>query len=109
MSPQRDVVLVRAVAAAPARVEADRLLGNVAQPVVQRLDAQLRVLAIVVDAHLRVHLPAVGQVRVVDLQHEAGVGDELVLLVHDVGDGEQELLVGRVVLVPQPVLDRARA
>ena len=65
------------------------------------------VLAIVVDAHVGEHLPAVGQVRIVDLEVQAGVGDGLVLLVHGVGDGEQELLVGRVVLVAQPVLDGA--
>ena len=51
------------------------------------------VLAVVGDAHVGEHLPAVRQVRVVDLQDEAGVGDRLVLLVHRVGDGEEELLV----------------
>ena len=66
------------------------------------------VLAIVVDAHLGEHLPAVRQVRIVDLQVQAGVGDGLVLVVQRVGQGEQELLVGGVVLVVEPVLDGAR-
>ena len=55
-----------------------------------RLDAQLGVFAVVGDAHLGVHLPAVGQVGIVDLEQHAGVGDGLVLLVQRVGDGEQE-------------------
>ena len=90
---QWNVVLVWSVAAAPAHVESDLLFGYIAQCVVERLHAQRGVAPIVVDAHVGEHLPAVGQVRIVDLEVEAGVGDGAVLLVHGVGDGEQELFV----------------
>ncbi len=105
---QRQVVLVRAVVAAPADVEPDAVLRDVAQGVVQRVDAHLGVLVVVGSAHLREHLPAVAQVRVVDLEDEAGIDDRLVLLRHGVSDGVHELLVRLVVLVRHPVLDRPR-
>ena len=107
MSLERDVVHVRAVLAAPAGVEADQLARHVLQSVVQRLDAQVGVLVVLRRRHVGVHLPAVRQVRVVDLQDEARVRDRLVLLRHRVGDGEEELFFGLVVLVVQPVLHRA--
>ena len=46
--------------------------------------------------------------RVVDLEQEAGVDDPPVLLVQGVRDREDELLLGRVVLVAQPVHARGR-
>ena len=45
---------------------------------------------------------------VVHLEQEAGVDDPLVLLVERVGDRVDELLLGRVVLVAQPVDARGR-
>ena len=48
------------------------------------------------------------QHRVVDLEQEARVDDAPVLLVQRVGDGEDELLLARVVLVAQPVDARRR-
>ena len=46
---QLDVVDVRAVAAAPADVEADQLLGQPLERVVDDLDAELQVLAVLLD------------------------------------------------------------
>src|SRR5665213_3442212 len=48
-----------------------------------------------------------GQVRIVDLEQEAGIGDRLVLFVHRISDGVDEFLVALVVLVRHPMLDRA--
>src|SRR5215211_3602355 len=59
------------------------------------------------STHVREHLPAVGQVRVVDLEHEAGVDDLPVLLAHGVRYRVEELLVRLVVLVVEPVLHGA--
>jgi hypothetical protein len=75
--------------------------------VVERLHAQGRVAAVVVDAHAGEHLPAVGQVWVVDLKDDAGVGNSLVLVVHRVCDGEEELFVVAIVMIEEPVLDGA--
>ena len=52
-------------------------------------------------------MAAHGQVRAVDLEHEAGLVDGVVLLLHDVGQPGQVGLAGRVVLVLQEVGDDA--
>jgi len=53
---------------------------------IERLDAQSRVFAILSDRHVRVHLPAVGEVGVIDLQQKPGIDDKLVFVRHGVGD-----------------------
>src|SRR5690348_5189003 len=73
--PERNVALVRSVEAAPADVQPDLLAGDVAKRVIERVDPKLRIAPVLRDAHLRIHLPAVGQVGIVDLQEEAGVDD----------------------------------
>ena len=98
---------MRTKSAPPAHVQSDLLLGHVTQRMVDRLHAQLRVTAVVSDAHLGEHLPAVRQVRIVDLQVQTGPGDRLILLVQGIGEREDVLLIGLVVLVVEPVLDRA--
>ncbi len=50
MSLQRDVLRVRVVAAAPADVQAHQLFRDVADRVVDRLDAQVGELAVLGDA-----------------------------------------------------------
>ena len=100
---QRDVVTMRAVVAAPADVQPDLLFRQPAQRVVERLDAQRRVPAVLRHRHLREHLPAVGQVRVVHLQDQPRVDNGLVLLAQHVSDGEQGRLLVRVELVAEPV------
>ncbi len=80
---------------------------DVAEGVVEGVDAQLGVLAVGGDVHLGVDLPGICEIGVVDLEDEAGVDDGLVFLAHGVGDGENVFLVRLVVLVDQPVLDRA--
>ena len=69
------------------------LLGDVAERAVDGFDAQFRKLAVLRDAHLGVDVVAVRQVRVVELEDDARVGDRLVLLVHGVGDGEQHVFL----------------
>ena len=52
------------------------------------------------ERRLRIdHVPVVGQARIVDLQHDAGVDDRLVFFVHRIGGGEHEFLFGLVVKV----------
>src|SRR5947207_10241632 len=97
-----DVVLVRSMAAAPARMQSNLFFWNVAQRMIERFDTQRGITSILVNAHLREHLPAVGKVRIVDLQIQSSVGDGAVLLVHRVGDGKEKLFVGLVILVEKP-------
>ena len=104
---QRDVVLVRAVITAPAGVKAHPVWRDVAQAVIERVDAQRGILAIFRHAHFRHELPAVGQIGIVDLQQEAGVDDRFVFLVHSVGDGDQIGFIVRIVIVLHPVFDGA--
>ena len=75
---------------------------------VERLDPQFGIFAIVGEIHVREHLPTICEVRIVDLHDDPGIGDGLVLLVQHVGDREQETLIIWVVLVPEPVLDVPR-
>src|SRR5881397_1336106 len=104
---QREIVLVRTVVTAPADVKADALGRNVAQRVVERLDAQRRELPVLRDGHRRVDLPGVGKVGVVYLEDEARADDRVVLDLHRLGDGGQIRFVARVVRVAQPMLDGA--
>ena len=91
---------MRAVPAAPAEMEADAILRQAAQRVVQRLDLGHGELAVVLGRRLGIDLVEVlGDRRIVDLQHQAGVDDRLVFLAHGVGAGEDELVVALVVLV----------
>ena len=82
-----------AMITAPTHMEAHPVDGQISQAVVKRLDAQLLILPVLRHAHLRIHLPCIRQIRVVDLEDEAGVDDGLVFFVHGVGDGEKIGLV----------------
>jgi hypothetical protein len=106
--PERNILRVGVVAASPADVETDTLLGDVADGAIDCLYPHLGELAVVRDAHLRVDVIPVRQVRVVELQGDARVRDSLVLLVHRIRYGEQHLLLRAVVLVAQPMLDGSR-
>ena len=90
---------------APARVQAYLLARDVAQRVVQHFNALLGEPPVRGDIHLGLYLPGIEEVGVVYLQDEPCIRDGLVLLVHGVGDGVEELLFRGVVLVPQPVID----
>ena len=104
---QLDVVGVRPVPAPPAHVVARALRRDALQRAVERLDAQLRPLAVLGHRRGRDHrVVHRRQEGVVDLQAQAGVDDRAVLLVERVGEGEDELLVAVVVLVDA---DRHRA
>ena len=97
-----------AVVAAPAHVEPDLLARDIAQGMVERVEAHLGEAPVGRHVHLRVQLPGVGQVGIVDLQQEPSVGDRLLLVVHGIGDGVDERLVVGVVVVDQPMLNGAR-
>ena len=100
-------MLVRAVVAPPADVKAHAVGRNVSQRVVERLDAKAGELAIVRDAHVRVNLPGVGEVRVVDLQDVSGLTIASYSTFIASAMAFEVRLVARIVLVAQPVLDRA--
>ena len=94
----RDVGRVRPVPAAPAQMEADAVLRQAAERVVERLDPDHRELLVLLDRRLGIdHVPVRGDGRIVELQDQPGIEDRLVLLAHRLGAGEQELLVGLVV------------
>ena len=63
----------------------------------ESLDVQVGVLDVAAHA----------EVGAVDLQHEAGGGDRLVLVAHRLGDGEEIGLVSRIVLVAEEQRDDA--
>ena len=83
---------------AVARVEAHPLRGNAPQPMIDRLDVDLRRPPPLRGAQRRPTVE-VGEEGVVDLKEEAGIDDRPVLGVHGLGDRVQVLLVRPVVLV----------
>src|SRR4030095_4531373 len=95
---QRDIALVRAVIAPPTHVKAYPVYRQVSQAMVEGVDAQLLIPPVLRHAHLKIHLPGVGEIRIVDLEDETGADDGLVFLVHGIGEGDEISLVGRVVL-----------
>ena len=93
---QLEIVHARRHVDAVAGVEADPILGNAAQRVIDRLDAQR-------DEARQSSIEASGRAivvgrhaRIVDLQQEARIDDRLVFLVHGVGERRQIFLVRRV-------------
>ena len=100
---QFHVVDARAHVDAVAGVVAHALGRNAAQRVVQELDAGGRPFAALGEIDLRVHRPVARQLRIVDLQDEAGVDDRPVFLVQRVGQRHPELPVGLVIFVGVPI------
>ena len=84
----RDVGRVRAVPAAPAQMQADPPLRKTSDRVVERLDPDHREFLVVLDRGLGIdRVPVLGDRRIVELQHEPGIEDRLVLLAHRFGAG----------------------
>ena len=54
------------------------------------------------------HIPPVGEAGVVDLQDKPGRHHRAIFLMHRVGQGEQEFLLGRVVFVEDEMVEPAR-
>src|SRR5215469_1979347 len=77
---ERNVVVVRSVEAAPAHMQSDLFFTDVAQRIVQRIDAQRCVLAVIGETDVGQAVPAVGEVGIVNLQLKSGIDDRLVLL-----------------------------
>ena len=98
---------MRTMVAAPAHMEAHPFLRDVAQGVVERVDAQLGEFPIFRNVHMGVELPPIRQIRIVDLEDEPGVDDGLIFLMHSVSQRIDVGLVVRVILVLQPMLDGA--
>ena len=105
---ERDVAVVRPFVVAPAQVQAQAVGGDVPERVVERFDIGLGDLhelsrAEVGEGQMAPHR----QVRAIDLEHESGLVDGVVLLLHDVGQVGQIGLTARVVLVAQEMRDDA--
>ena len=77
------------------------LLRNTVERVVERFHVQAEPVAEVLHGGRR-HHPVIGDrgARVVDLNQKAGIGDGPVFDPHRVGDGENQLFLALVVLVP---------
>src|SRR5690606_31529177 len=95
-----DIGRVRAVPGAPADVDANLLLRDALERMVDSVDADLGEVAVVLDRRLGNDLvPVLGDGRIVDLDDEPGVGDRLVLLAQRIGTRVYELFLGLVILV----------
>ena len=82
---ERNIRRVRAVPRTPAHVETHQRRIDALQRVVQRVDAHAREGTVILHRRLRVHLiPALRDVRRVDLHRQARVRDPLVLLAQHV-------------------------
>ena len=87
---------------------ADLFLGDAAERVIQRLDMRFRPAAHVGDAQIRVQHVIGRQMRIVDLQQEAGIHDGPVFVAHRFGNRVDILLVRFVVPVGIEILDAGR-
>ena len=96
----RDVVGMRTMPAAPTQVIADLAFWNVAQRVIQRLDAQHAVLLVGRETHLDADpVPQCGHPGVIDLHLQTRRGYALVLDAQGLGECMDVLFLGRVELV----------
>jgi hypothetical protein len=103
-----DIIGARAHVDAIAGVEADAILRQPAQGVIERLDPHLGPFAIISERHARVDDVLGHEPGIVDLQYEAGIDDGFVFLAQRIGQGEDILLVRLVMLIPDPELDIGR-
>ena len=100
----RDVGRVRPMPAAPAQMEADAVLRQAAECVIERLDPDHRKLLVVLHRRLGIdHVPSRGGGRVVELQDQPGIQDRLIFLAQGLGAGVQELFVGFVIFIRDPI------
>ena len=105
---ERHVVVVWTGIVAPAQMHADLCRRNVHQRAVECLDVQLHALAKTGEVEvLELRMPSHRQVGAVDLQRHASTGDRLVLVAHRLGNREDVVLVGPVVLVAKKESDHA--
>ena len=95
---QGDVTVVRALVVAPAHVHAEPVGRDVPGGVVQCLQARTatRVFRLGCSG---LSVPLAGQVGTVELQHDAGLVDGVVLLFHGVGESEDVVLGAGVIAV----------
>src|SRR5262245_44672191 len=99
---------MRSFVVAPAEMQAHAVGRDVAQRVVERLHVGRRDLHELGVAQSREgQVSPHGQVRAIDLEHEAGPVDRVVLLLHHVDEPRQVGLPTRVILVSQEVSDDA--
>ena len=102
--PERQVMRVGAMPATPANVIAYAVFGKAFKGVVQRIDANFGEFPVLFNAWIRHnHVVGVRQGGIVNLQHETGIDDCLVLVLHRIGKSEEVLLIVPVVLVIEEV------
>ena len=91
------------------RVIAHPVLGQPRQRVVDGLHPQRGEVPVFLNGRRRIRHTVLGNHSgVIDLQDEPGLDDGAVLLLHGVGDGEQVLLLGGVILVSALQFDGSR-
>src|SRR5712692_5540222 len=88
-------------------MEAYSLGRDSSQCMIERLDAERRKLAIGRHVHLRMNLPGIGKVRVVNLKNQTALGNGSVFFMHRVGNSREVGVVVGVVFILEPVLDGA--
>ena len=103
-----ELVHARADIDAIAGVIAHALGRNAAQCMVQQLDRGIRPAAALGDVELGMRRIVARQLRIIDLQDEAGIDNCLVFLVERVGHCYSELLVRLIELVPVPAGELGR-
>ena len=82
---ERDIRRVRAVPRTPAHVETHQIRIDALQRVVQRVNTHARERAVILNRRLRVHLiPALRDIRRINLDRQARVRNSLVLLAQHV-------------------------
>ena len=93
---------MRALVVAPADMDADVVLGDAVEGVVQRLDMGLGDLdELVVGEVAEQHVPRQREVGAVELQVEAGGDDRAVFVPHGVGERGEIGLARRIEVVLQ--------
>lgn len=93
---------MRSMPTAPAQVEADAVLRQSLQRLVQRLDANGSETFVLLHRRLRYDgVPIVRDRGIVNLKNEPGIDDCLVFFMQRIGAGEHELLVGLVVAISE--------
>src|SRR5260370_30585607 len=80
-------------------MEAYSLGRDSSQCMIERLDAERRKLAIGRHVHLRMNLPGIGKVRVVNLKNHTAVGNGSVFLVNS--NGRRNTSIGRIAMTTQ--------
>jgi len=105
---QGDIVDMRPMATAPTEVQAHVVFRQTREGVVNRLYQHFDVLTVLRHGHIWEELPGGRELRLVNLEDEAGVGDCLVLLAQGLSGSEEESLLAGIVAAMAVIGDSYR-